>query len=176
VTRATWALWILVLSAGTTAVAVAGRAAAHAEVNARREIQRLDLLVDQTRTLIQFRPSTPRRTDVPAPDGGLAPSLTAALASCGLPPSTLGSLAPESQSANIGPLKVQHQRATMALSPITLPQLGAFLEAWGRREPAWAPSSIEIVPENRPAMPGADLPLRVIISLESIHVQSGGDH
>jgi len=107
---------------------------------------------------------------LPAPPStGLASQISKALAHCGIPASTLQSLSPESQSASgTGCIR---KRATLNLTGLTLPQVGAFLAAW--RGADYTVSSIELSPLERTpqasaASPGADLPLRAVITLEGL--------
>lgn len=68
-------------------------------------------------------------------------------------------------------------RAVVTLSPVTLPQLGTFLAAWREREPGWTVSSLDLSPQTDKAegkAGGRDLPLRVVIGLETLFVDRGG--
>lgn len=126
---------------------------------------------------------------------GNEPKLTAAvsgaLAAAGLPASTLASLSPESENAEIlnpgaggaggkggdGGVRIAlaRRRATLVLTPVSLPQLGRFLSAWRDRAPQWTPVRIDLEPRQdgkAQAAPGSDLPLRVTIAIECITVQS----
>lgn len=175
-----WFLWLVVLAVCGTGIALAGRAEVSAKRNAGSEVNRFNLLVEQGRTLSRLRGLKPAWADSPVAgqEVGLAPSVSAVLASCGLPASTLSSLSPETNVASVGPLKVQRQHATLTLTAITLPQLGTFLEAWRKHEPAWVTSSIEITSDGgrptNPATPGGDLPLRAVMAIETLRLQSAG--
>jgi hypothetical protein len=78
---------------------------------------------------------------------------------------------------NVGAGELKRQRATFTLVPITLPQLGAFLDAWRQREPYWTVASIDVGPEpirqnenGGAAAAGRDLPLRAVLTLEAIYL------
>lgn len=113
----------------------------------------------------------------------LAPAVSAALSGSGLPTSALSSLSPESESTKPvgGPtgnqVRIVRKRATLVLTPVTLPQLGRFLQTWRQRSPEWTVDRLELDP--RPIgggsaaapPPGSDLPLRVVVGLESLTLQ-----
>jgi hypothetical protein len=80
----------------------------------------------------------------------------------------MSSLSPETAVADGAGGGRQH--ATLALTSVTLPQVGAFLQAWRAAEPAWIVSSVDLTPLNTPApIPGSDLPLRCVIGLEAVY-------
>lgn len=181
-TRALALLWIAVLAVATTATCLTTRAASTARRHAAGRVDGFRALAGKAGALAELRAQRPTWSapTSAATDTGLATSISAVLSSCGLPATTLSSLSPESGAAGpvegTGDVKVQRQRSTLTLVQITLPQLGGFLEAWRRREPAWVCSSIEIAPEsNKPAAAGADLPLRVVLALESLRLRGSGD-
>ena len=108
----------------------------------------------------------------------LAPRVSAALSSSGLTPAALANLSV--QSAPEGPiiagsLRVHRRRATLVLSQVSLPRLGAFLQTWRASEPEWRPTAIDASPEplsrDKPPAPGADLPLHIVLCLESLSIQ-----
>jgi hypothetical protein len=115
----------------------------------------------------------------------LATVVIGALGAAGLPASALASLSPESESGELlsnaargaiaggaRPMLVR-RRATLVLTPLTLPQLGRFLTAWHERAPQWTLSRIDIEPRReKDVQPGADLPLRVTVGLESVTIQN----
>lgn len=77
----------------------------------------------------------------------------------------LESLSPESTTST-------RRRATLVLSPITLPELGRFLAAWNLLEPSWVVSDIDLVPiRQRDSTPGSDLPLRATLTATTIRSQ-----
>jgi hypothetical protein len=115
----------------------------------------------------------------------LATAVTGALGAAGLPASALASLSPESESGELlrqgargasttgARTMLVRWRATLVLTPLTLPQLGRFLTTWRERSPQWTPSRIDIEPRReKDVQPGADLPLRVTVGLESVTVQN----
>jgi hypothetical protein len=119
-------------------------------------------------------------TDDPS-RGGLTPRVTAALERAGLPVGALASLSPEAESQVVGQagVRVSRRRATLTLAGVTLPAVGRFLDAWRSAEPAWTPTSIDVAPAGGQATEaggaGGDLPLRVVIVIESIAVRRTGE-
>lgn len=127
------------------------------------------------------------------PPGGptLTARVSAALAAAGLPVSALDSLSPESQNIEraTDAADLVRRRATMVLTPVTLPRLGRFLAEWHDGSPEWTPTRIDLEPiiadagpsRRAPAPspgsgpgsanPGADLPLRVTVAVESVSLQ-----
>ena len=68
-----------------------------------------------------------------------------------------------------------HHRASLVLSLLTLPQCGAFLEEFRRREPGWTVTAVELSPDaSGKVVPGADLPLRAQLTLESVMAPAPG--
>lgn len=109
----------------------------------------------------------------------LAPRVSAALASCGLSPATLANLSVQSNAEGpviAGSLRIHRSRATLVLAQVPLPRLGAFLQTWRAAEPDWRPTAIDAAPEpqaraDKPPAPGSDLPLHIVLSLESLSIQ-----
>jgi hypothetical protein len=138
-------------------------------------LHQLELVAAQAEELGVLRAKTaaePAGRDRPA--SGLAPRIGATLGRCGLQASSLSSFTPESETllpVAEGQTRLMRQRATLVLGGLTLPQLGAFLEAWRSAEPAWIAIAIEVSPasssENNPA--GGDLPLRTVVTVETTY-------
>ncbi len=113
-----------------------------------------------------------------SPDA-LAPRVSAALSSSGLTPAALANLSVQSTPEGpviAGSLRIHRRHATLVLSQVSLPRLGAFLQTWRTAEPDWRPTAIDAAPEPRartdaPPAPGADLPLHIVLSLESLSLQ-----
>lgn len=108
---------------------------------------------------------------------GLAPRITTTLSVAGVPKSALQSLSPEAESpSHLGQgVQLFRKRATFTLVGVTLPNLGRFLDAWRHAEPAWTITSLDLAPASGPAPPqGGDLPLRVIITIDSIRISRLG--
>jgi hypothetical protein len=172
---------VAVLAGGAVTVTALGyveaRAGAERQLSAYREV------LAQTRELTQLRAKAPAWTRRGRPPTGLTPRISAALASCGLPASSVASVSPESESA-LGEtdLHARRTRAVVTLTGVTLPQLGSFLGAWRTREPAWTVSSVDLSPQNGQGTAGAgsagaaggDLPLRAVIGIETMFVDQGG--
>ncbi len=145
----------------------------------RAQDERLAKLASHARTISDLMDSLPAWATAPRPTGTLAPEVSAALASAGLPASALSSLSaePESSSSTSPSTSVQARtrRATLVLGAVTLPQLGTFLDRWHLRQPAWAVSAIDLAPEpggeKVKAVTGGDLPLRAVLTLESVFLE-----
>jgi hypothetical protein len=167
--------WRILLGlTGLVAVAGTGSSlvqAARAGAQVRQELARFQNLRGSAIDLVSLRQAGIR----PAPGSKPAATLTAmigeALAACGLPAATLSNLSPESESIDrTDPRAVLvHKRATLTLTPLTLPQLGRYLEEWREGRPEWTVSRIDLEPRRDLAhAPGSDLALRVIIAVETV--------
>lgn len=125
------------------------------------------------------RLATMRQTAVPdagEDDGTLAARAASVLANAGLPRQSLEALSPETRQtiSKEGDAAVSRRRATLTLTPITLPQLGRFLAAWQRDEPSWTMTGLDLSPQRQPTdSVGGDLPLRVLVTLETMTVSEG---
>ncbi|MCC6321910.1 MAG: hypothetical protein IT438_10810 [Phycisphaerales bacterium] len=101
----------------------------------------------------------------------LATASSEVLAAAGLPTATLASLSPESAATErIEKAFLTRTRATLTLSPITLPQFGRFLDVWRQRLPGWTVARVDLEPRRETAAStpgGGDLPLRAVIAVES---------
>lgn len=170
--------WIWAL----TAAAVAGAlgSTAPGAIAARRDAERaraqLHATARDAQEILRLRSQLPGSPAQDRARGGLAPRVAAALERAGLPVAALESLSPEAQSAAGDAATVLRRRATLTLAGLTLPQLGRFVEAWRAAEPAWIPTSIDLTPAaGPPPEAGGDLPLRAVVSLESVAIRGQGD-
>jgi hypothetical protein len=175
----------LAASISLAALAPAAWSFARASSRDAAESARLSRLQSNAATLSTARASLPDwaarslSSSRPQTQEALASRLSAALGSVGLPASSLANLSVQSDpegAAIASTLRIHRRRATLVLSHVTLPRLGAFLQTWRTSEPDWIPSSIDAAPEpathaDAPPAPGADLPLRVVIAFESLSVQ-----
>ena len=78
---------------------------------------------------------------------------------------------------------MKRQRATLTLTPITLPQVGSFLEAWRSAEPRWTIASIDLSPSGKSnnlsqrgtqgsaLTDSTDLALRAVLVLETLFAE-----
>lgn len=153
-------LWSLTL----TILVITGVRASHA--HARRDDSRHALtdVEDHARELVRLRSTAGAPPLPPRSEGGLAGKVARAMASSGLTASALQSLSPEAQSADQGRVR---QHATLTLSGPTLPQVGKFLDAWRTAEPEWIISGLDLSPAGT-AAPGADVPLRAVVTMDAI--------
>ncbi len=155
-------LWIVVILASGVMVAVSGRSATTAASRARIETARAHEMITCAHEIAHLRAVAPRWTDESSPQPDLAQRLGAVIATAGLPASTLAMLTPDSRSAAI------------TLTGLTLPRLGALLDLWREQGADWIVTNIELAPQSlgRRAAdipPGADLPLNILVRMESIH-------
>ena len=178
-----WSMWLVVSIIAGTAIALAGRSAITARQNAATEVNRFDLLVGQARTLSQllrgqapvggpvhipFRPGvglSPQRQCHP---GLLRPARLDALVA-DAPDRSGQRRAPESATPARHP-DAHGRDHTSAVG--TLP--GGMAEARAglggvvdRNLPRRHPVELQ-------AGPGGDLPLRVIVGIETLRLQSAG--
>jgi hypothetical protein len=157
----------------------------------RRAMARLEATLSQVRTIESLSTRTAewaQRGRPPLAKGGLTTAVNEALASAGLPAASLASLSPAAEmpialrpaaasgsgEANTPALAAVRQRALLTLAPISLPQVGRFLSAWREAHPDWIVSTIDFSPEppgRREPSPGSDLPLRVVVTLETLFVE-----
>jgi hypothetical protein len=167
---------ILVWCAGLViAAAMTGRCGIRA-----REAQRAAgvLTVRYERVSNQAASLASLRLSVPAPagnntvQGGLAQRLSAALVVAGIPASALSALSPESEvPVDRSGSGRKRRRAAVTLVSVTLSQVGALLDTWRQREPAWVITSVDLSPQAGAAPPaggggGGELPLRIVVALE----------
>lgn len=174
--------WFVVLPAAIAAVIFSFRSYAHAAGDLKREQTRAGLIAAQLRELETYRPVATRWQERKRPTAGLAALVSETLAGRGIPASTLASVTPQPEITVPGPpgtAELKRQRAGLTLAPITLPQLGAFLDAWRAREPYWVVASIDVSPEpgkrNQSAQVGGDLPLRAVLTLDALYLDKSTD-
>lgn len=170
-------LWIIVLPVGLVALAISCRDYARAKHAAEHELKRAHTLTSHLRDLEQFRPVADSWRERKRPTAGLAALLGETLSNCGIPTAVLSNVTPQPEISVQGPPgteSLKRQRAGFTLTPITLPQLGAFLHAWRSREPYWIVASIDVSPEpirrHDDSMAGRDLPLRAVLVLDAVYL------
>jgi hypothetical protein len=165
-------MWLCAAGVSVLAMALTAPRALRARTAAHAELAGLRLTNSHAEELMELRSrlaqGATRQTN---PSGTLAERAAHVLADAGLPSSALTNLSPARVAPRDG---VLHRRATLMLEAVTLPQLGRFLDAWRSHEPAWTVSCIDLSPETRSQTPpGADLPIRAVITIETI--QHEGD-
>jgi hypothetical protein len=173
-------IWIVLVLGGAAALSVQWRSFVVARSAAQAQAQRAGIVAAQVQNLAGLEPLTHAWAARKRPESGLAARLGDTLAACGLPPSALSAVSPQPEVTLSGPDqrdRLNRQRAGFTLAPVTLPQLGAFLEAWRAREPYWTVASIDLAPDTSDkAAPGRDLPLRATIALDAVYLdQKGAD-
>ncbi len=167
-----WSMVAALLTAMIGVPALRARAAGEAADATRTKLQQVS---DHAKELVSLRAGLPL---LPARDGqnaGLTPRVSETLALAGIPSSALTSLSPESEVAVGAGEGSRRRRATLTLAGVTLHQVGAFLDAWRQREPAWTVVAIDLAPQGgKPPVEGGDLPLRGVFILESIYTLTRG--
>ncbi len=153
--------------------------AAGSEASLQRERVRAEVIVADVGRLEQLRAklaaSPNSSTDVQdVPAASLATRVSGVLSAAGLSQSNLAGLSPESAAQRSDAGTALRRRATLTLQSLTLRDLGRFIGEWRVREPAWTVTSIDLAPvsnatppHDKPA-PGADLPIRVVLVVETL--------
>jgi hypothetical protein len=166
-------LWIIALLVSAGALAIAGREYRAARSQAEMELKRLGAVIPQAQEIAVLRAAVQSGPVRQLADAAIAPRISSVLASCGLPAASLANVSPDVQTTGDAQQRTTRQRATITLAPITLREVGRFLDAWRSAEPDWTITSLDLAPQPRgSAAPGGDLPLRAIIVIETIVVHS----
>lgn len=164
-----WLLWSIAILASALLVVVTAPGAVRTRASASTELRSLRSTVAHAETLVSLRAYLPIESTVEESQVTLAERFARALADAGLPNSALASLSPESQDSPSNAGNAVKRRATLTLASITLPELGRFLDTWRGREAAWTVTSIDLSPDARgESAPGGDLPIRAVLTIESI--------
>jgi hypothetical protein len=146
----------------------------------RREQARAEAIVAGVGRLEELRAKLAASPDGSADTGGrggptpsLATRVSGVLSAAGLSQSNLAGLSPESTAQRSDAGTALRRRATLTLQSLTLRDLGRFIGEWKAREPAWAVTSIDLAPvtNSKPA-PGADLPIRVVLVVETLSFET----
>jgi hypothetical protein len=167
-----------VLAGTAVALSITGSEAMRARAAAAQSRSELQQVTLHAAELQSFKTARPNLPPLPSPGSGMSTRITAVLASCGLPASTLANLSPDADSLVPlvdSPDRYVRRRIVLNLTEVTLPKLGAFLEAWRAAEPYWIPATIDVTPTTPKAgAPGGDLPLQVTLSLEALFLDESG--
>lgn len=111
-----------------------------------------------------LRSTHPASADPATAPTDLVGHVSASLHTASLAPSTLRALTPAAPLDAASP----NQCASLTLEPLSLEQLGAFLNSVRANEAGWIATSIEITPVARPINPTGPLqPLRAILTIEA---------
>jgi hypothetical protein len=161
--------------------------AVNSAAEADRAVGRLVSVRKQISTINELNSLTPewaQRTRPVLAQGSLATAVSDCLSAAGLAPSSLAALSPAADTpitlggpatgGTIG-MSAVRRRAVLTLAPVTLPLVGRVLHAWREAHPDWTISSIDLTPEptgRRELDPGSDLPLRTVIAVEALFVDS----
>lgn len=180
-------IWTVAVLVSVTALGITNWNYARSKRLASVQVQRLNKLTKHASTISEVGASLPAWAFGPKPPGSLAPEVSAALAGSGLPPSAMASLSAEPESSGslatgaAGPVQARTRRGTLVLTSVTLPQLGAFCATWRERQPGWSIAALDVGPEtgnanarSQIAATGGDLPLRAVLTLESISLERSG--
>lgn len=159
-------LWLL--AAAVLIITGIRAAGAHAQRNDSRAV--LTLMTQQANELVRLRHAAKDSSLSNRPQSGLAGKVSQALSRSGLPGSVMQSLSPEAESSDRA-TGVVRQHVTLTLAGLSLPQVGKFLDAWRSSEPDWVVSGLDLSPAGA-GTPGADLPLRVVITMDAMFKDS----
>lgn len=169
--RVQTAVWVLVLVACGVGPMVAWRAASLAARERAEAEERHARVAELVADVERLRAFGRARGQSGAVGDALAAKVASALTARGLPAGAMTGLNPQTESigGKPGVPVLLHHRASLVLSMLTLAQCGAFLEEFRRREPGWTVTAIELSPDAAgKVVPGADLPLRAQLTLESV--------
>jgi hypothetical protein len=165
-------MWLVVIGTSAVMLIWTSRASIRASGVARNESARTHDLTSCARDISRLRASAPQWATTTAPQPDLAQRMSAVIAAAGLSPSTLASLTPDAEDARSAG-STHRRTASATLTGLTLPRLGALLDAWRTQNEDWIITSIEVAPQSAgrktpEVTPGADLPLHVLLRMESI--------
>ncbi len=155
---------LLIWIAAAAILIIAGARAVRAHAYRTESRSALTLVTQQATELVRLRHEAKDSSLPLRPDGGLASKVSHALTRAGLSATVMQSLSPEAETSDKG---VVRQHATLTFSGVTLPQVGRFLDAWRTSEPDWVVSNLDLSPAGT-GTPGADLPLRAVITLDAM--------
>jgi hypothetical protein len=121
-----------------------------AALTARRSAEESLVAAHRTRdTVSRLRAAAPEWLSRPRPTGDAASHVHATLRDAGLPPSTLleatPSQTPRDERAG-GPARAA---LVVRLAPLTLPEIGAFLDRWRASQPHWRFASLDLTANDR---------------------------
>lgn len=133
-------------------LAVAASWSAHRSAAARLDSQESlsgDVYED-LEAILRLRAAEERIAPGKRPEQDVIARVNATLADAGLPLSTFGGQAPESdaaidnRSAAGDSSRYRRQAVRLTLRELTVPQLGGFLTRWRATQPAWVPTRLEL--------------------------------
>ena len=161
-------VWLAVV-ASCVVCAWSGHRYLDARSDASVALHQLELVSTDAREIASVRAAAPPESRRNRPPPGLTTRVANVVSKAGLPQPTLQNLSPENETS-VGGSNLRKQTAKMTLEPLTLPELGKFLEEWRNAEPVWTMTSIDITPTRGKA--AADRPLRAIIGIETVFADS----
>lgn len=138
---------ILVVTLAMTLVSGTRLARAASDASAaRRSLDDAEHLVDRIEALERKHPW---RRDTTAPPADLTPLLLAALDDAGVPHDRLRSVRQASDRAvssgdGMGQSRVRQRTVSIAMEPLSVPEIGSVLASWQRLEPSWTVSLIDL--------------------------------
>ena len=132
------ALWCGVGAAVLVLLTAFGVRAGRAQREAHREVVRFEAVALRVPKLRDLETSLVKPAGGEDPPGGLTGRVSDAIQHAGLPAAALASLSPEAEVA-VGSdgASAGRRRATLVLTGVTLPQVGAFLHTWAGMQPSW---------------------------------------
>ena len=161
-------LWLCTIAASAAILTWSSSRAQAAHTTMRME----EASLINTRRQLEQLTSIPETPPTSSSKQTLASRVASVLAASGLPRSSLADLSPQTQQALSKSAAVARDRATLTLASITLPQLGRFLNSWQQTQPLWTVTTLDISPMRQASAVGGDLPLRIVITLETMTVRT----
>lgn len=108
-------------------------------------------------------------------DSDMAARVASVSIGCGLGPSAILAVLPESAAfvVNDTSRRLVRHAARVSFHSITLMQLGRFADSWRQVEPTWTISAIEFSPENTDTTPFSGSPrIRATLVIEAVFAES----
>jgi hypothetical protein len=138
-----------------------------ARADANVAFHQLSVASADAREVAAIRAAAPPQSRRHRPPSGLATHVADVVSKSGLPQSALQNLSPETESG-VGATGLRKETAKLTLEPLTLAELGRFLQEWRLAEPLWTVASIDITPTSTRGRGTNDRPLRAVIGIDTV--------
>jgi hypothetical protein len=138
-----------------------------ARAEASVSLRQLSIVSADAREIAAIRAAAPPESRRHRPPATLATHIADVVSKSGLPQSALQNLSPETESG-VGSAGLRKETAKLTLEPLTLAELGCFLQEWRKAEPLWTVVSIDITPTPARGRGTNDRPLRAVIGIETV--------
>src|SRR5262245_23990503 len=143
---------VILIAAGlaVAAMGLSARSAIQSRHTAMLAVARFEAVSHDAQEFVSLRRATAQIASGKRPPPGIAGQISDALAEAGVSTSALAQLTPEADTPfaadTAGGASARRQSARLTLEPVTLPELGRFLQARRVRHPEWTTSSIQLSP------------------------------